>query len=86
MKKYNIGFTQGTFDMFHIGHLNLIRRAKQYCDYLIVGVHPPGSSHKNKPTFIPLEERMEIAEQQLPERPVRNGFTAVEWGGSALRE
>ena len=30
------------------------------CDYLIVGVHPPGSSHKNKPTFIPLEERMEI--------------------------
>lgn len=33
-----------------------------------------------------LEERMEIAEQQLPERPVRNGFTAVEWGGSALRE
>jgi len=55
-----IGFLSGTFDLFHIGHLNLIRRAKQYCDYLIVGVHPPGSSHKNKPTFIPLEERMEI--------------------------
>lgn len=55
-----IGFLSGTFDLFHIGHLNLLRRAKQYCDYLIVGVHPPGSSHKNKPTFIPLEERMEI--------------------------
>ena len=55
-----VGFLSGTFDLFHIGHLNLIRRAKQYCDYLIVGVHPPGSSHKNKPTFIPLEERMEI--------------------------
>ena len=57
-----IGFLSGTFDLFHIGHLNLIRRAKQYCDYLIVGVHPPGSSHKNKPTFIPLEERMAILE------------------------
>ena len=58
--KGKIGFLSGTFDLFHIGHLNLLRRAKRYCDYLIVGVHPPGSSHKNKPTFIPLEERMEI--------------------------
>jgi len=58
--RLKIGFLSGTFDLFHIGHLNLLRRAKQYCDYLIVGVHPPGSSHKNKPTFIPLEERMEI--------------------------
>lgn len=57
-----IGFLSGTFDLFHIGHLNLLRRAKQYCDYLIVGVHPPGSTHKNKPTFIPLEERMAILE------------------------
>ncbi len=58
--RLKVGFLSGTFDLFHIGHLNLLRRAKQYCDYLIVGVHPPGSSHKNKPTFIPLEERMEI--------------------------
>ena len=55
-----VGFLSGTFDLFHIGHLNLLRRAKQYCDYLIVGVHPPTSRHKNKPTFIPLEERMAI--------------------------
>ena len=58
--RLKVGFLSGTFDLFHIGHLNLLRRAKEYCDYLIVGVHPPGSSHKNKPTFIPLEERMEI--------------------------
>ncbi len=55
-----VGFLSGTFDLFHIGHLNLLRRAKQYCDYLVVGVHPETSKHKNKPVFIPLEERMEI--------------------------
>ena len=54
------GFLSGTFDLFHIGHLNLLRRAKQYCDHLVVGVHPEGSKHKSKPIYIPLEERMEI--------------------------
>ena len=54
-----IGYTTGVFDMFHVGHLNLIRRAKKQCDYLIVGVHKSGS-WKGKETFIPFEERMEI--------------------------
>lgn len=54
-----IGYLSGTFDLFHIGHLNLLRRAKQYCDYLVVGVHRD-ASHKGKQTFVPYEERVEI--------------------------
>lgn len=57
-----IGYTQGTFDMFHIGHLNLIKNAKRHCDYLIVGVNTDElvESYKNKRPIVPLEERVEI--------------------------
>ena len=58
-RKVRIGYLSGTFDLFHIGHLNLLRRAKAECDYLIVGVHP-NASHKGKETFIPFEERKAI--------------------------
>ena len=47
--------------MFHVGHLNLLRGAKEYCDYLVVGVHRD-ASHKGKSTFIPYEERAKILE------------------------
>jgi glycerol-3-phosphate cytidylyltransferase len=57
--KIKVGYMSGTFDLFHIGHLNLIKKAKEYCDYLIVGVHKD-ASHKNAETVISFEERVEI--------------------------
>jgi len=54
-----VGYLSGTFDLFHIGHLNILRRAKEHCDYLVVGVHRD-ASHKRKDAFIPFDERCEI--------------------------
>lgn len=59
MKQYKIGYTQGVYDMFHIGHLNLINHAKEYCEYLIVGVNSDElvQSYKHKTPIINQEER-----------------------------
>jgi len=62
MKK--IGYTTGVFDLFHIGHLNILKRAKLECDYLIVGITTDELSLSAKGTkpFIPFQERMDIVE------------------------
>ena len=59
-----IGYTQGTFDMFHVGHLNLFRQAKEYCDYLIVAIHTDEwvMHCKNRPTVISYDDRAAIVE------------------------
>ena len=63
-KRKTIGYTAGVYDMFHIGHLNILESAKQHCDYLIVGVNSDAASfgYKNKYPIIPENERMEIVQ------------------------
>ena len=63
-KKYKIGFTAGVFDMFHVGHLNLIKKASEYCDQLIVGVNSDElvNSYKSKKPIIPFDMRVQIVE------------------------
>lgn len=63
MKKYRIGYTTGVYDLFHIGHLNLLRNAKAQCDYLIVGVTVDELvAYKHKRAVIPFNERIEIVQ------------------------
>lgn len=62
MEKKKIGYTQGVFDMFHIGHLNLLIQAKKNCDYLIVGVNSDRlvQEYKNKTPVINEKDRVKI--------------------------
>lgn len=61
-KKYKIGYTSGVYDMFHIGHLNILRRAKEMCETLVVGVSTDEcvQSYKHKTPIIPYEQRASI--------------------------
>ncbi len=61
-KKYHIGYISGVFDLYHVGHLNMFKKAKELCDYLIVGVVSDAGVRKYKKTetFVPFEERIEM--------------------------
>lgn len=64
MKKYKIGYTQGVYDMFHIGHLNLLNHAKKYCEILIVGINSDElvKEYKNKIPVVSDKNRATIVE------------------------
>lgn len=61
-QKKIIGYTTGVFDLFHIGHLNLLKKAKEKCDWLIVGICTDNLVRvlKDRDPIIPYEERLEI--------------------------
>lgn len=64
MKKYKIGYLQGSFDLFHIGHLNIIKKSKELCEYLIVGIvnDEVNKYYKKEYPYIPFKERKQIVE------------------------
>jgi len=63
-RKYKIGYTTGVFDLFHVGHLNILRRSKQMCEHLIAGVSTDELvfKYKHRKPVIPYSERVEILE------------------------
>lgn len=59
--KFKIGYTTGVFDMFHIGHLNILRRAKEQCDFLVVGVTTDELCFKRKHKYPIIKEKERMA-------------------------
>ena len=84
-KKYRIGYTTGVFDLFHIGHLNILKRSKSLCSYLIVGVSTDElvMEYKYKKPLFSFEERFEIVkaikyvDEVIPQKN-RNKISAYE--------
>ena len=61
-KKYKVGYTDGVYDLFHVGHLNMIETAKAHCEYLVVGVHGDAvvEEYKHKRPIINENDRKRI--------------------------
>lgn len=85
LKQYKVGYTTGVFDLFHVGHLNILQKAKAQCDILIVGVSTDElvKQYKNKWPVIPFHERIAIIEgikyvDQVVAQQHRDKFAAWE--------
>ncbi len=85
-KKYRVGYIAGVFDLYHIGHLNMFRRAKEQCEYLIVGVVSDEGVRINKGVepFVPYEERAEMVRScryvdEVVKIPQRYATTQEAW-------
>ncbi|MDR7073365.1 adenylyltransferase/cytidyltransferase family protein [Fictibacillus barbaricus] len=85
MKRYEVGYTTGVFDLFHVGHLNILKRAKEQCEYLIVGVSSDELvlNYKKKQPVISHVDRMAIVEgvkyvDRVVPQTSRDKFTAWE--------
>ena len=60
-KKYKVGYTTGVYDMFHVGDLNILKRAKEQCETLIVGVTTDELCYKRKQKYPIINERDRMA-------------------------
>jgi glycerol-3-phosphate cytidylyltransferase len=92
MKRYKVGYTTGVYDMFHVGHLNILRRAKEQCEYIVVGVTTDELCHerKNKYPIINEKERMAIVaairyvDKVIPQTDMDKISTVKELGADAV--
>jgi len=85
MEKFKIGYTTGVFDLFHVGHLNILQKAKEQCEFLIVGVSTDElvMSYKKRLPVIPFADRQEIIKgikcvDQVVPQSSRDKFSAWE--------
>lgn len=86
-----IGYTAGVYDLFHIGHLNLLKNARGMCDRLVVGVTVDELvTYKGKRAMIPFEDRIEIVrsikyvDAAIPQRDMDKLSTCKKLGAQIL--